>query len=164
LLSERDFYRGLQVWVVEHLHRVVFTEWTKFAGLAGEIPIRDPLEYQRAACWKARGWKWVDPLNDVQAAAISVQEGFTTRSDVCAEQGMDFEDNIDRRADEEKYAENAGVILGAAKPVVPRQPASASADTSSANTQPGAEGTNAEETGAGQPPARSLRLARSLAQ
>jgi lambda family phage portal protein len=148
LLSERDFYRVVQTWLSCHLHRIVFREWTKHAMVNLHIPIRNPAEYMRAATWKARGWQWVDPLNDVQAAALAVQEGFWTRSDVCAERGFDFEENIDRRAHEEQYAIDSNVVLGAAKPVVPRQPDTGSPDAQSA--APAAE------------PSRAIRLARSI--
>jgi lambda family phage portal protein len=132
LLSERDFYRVLQTWLSCHFHRVVFREWTKHAGVNGQIPVRLPADYARAASWKPRGWKWVDPLNDVQASALAVQEGFSTRSDICGELGLDFEENIDRRAHEEQYAIDSNVVLGAAKPVVPRQPDTGSPDAESA--------------------------------
>lgn len=151
LLSERDFYRALQTWTVCHFHRIVFREWSKYAGTFGQIPIRQPNEYVRAASWKPRGWKWVDPLNDVQAASLAVQEGFTDRSTICAEQGLDFEETIDRRAHEEAYAKEQGVLLGAQKPVVPRQP-----DTTSGDPSQPANATN------DQPPGRALRLARAL--
>jgi lambda family phage portal protein len=155
LLSERDFYRCLQEWIITHFHRVVFREWSKYAGVFGQIPIRDPNEYMLAACWKPRGWKWVDPLNDVQAASLAVQEGFMDRSSVAAEQGLDFEEIIDRRSHEEKYAKSQGVLLGAQKPVVPRQPDTQSGDPSQPATAQG----NAQDANA---PSRALRLARSL--
>lgn len=155
LLSERDFFRALQQWMITHFHRIVFREWTKYAALAGYIQVRLPRDYMMAACWKPRGWQWVDPLNDVQAASLAVQEGFTTRADVAAEHGFDFEEIIDGRKKEEDYAEAAGVLLGAAKPVVPRQPDTQSGDPSSPAT--GAASTTDQPQ-----PGRSLKLARSL--
>ena len=152
LLSERDFFRVMQTWLSTHFHRVVFREWTKYASVNGYIQPKQPRDYMMAASWKPRGWKWVDPLNDVQAAALAVQEGFATRSDICAEQGTDFEENIDRRAHEEAYALEQNVLLGAAKPVVPRQP-----DTMSGDPSQPASGPAAPDA-----PARSLRLARGL--
>jgi lambda family phage portal protein len=157
LLSERDFYRVMQEWIICRFHRIVFREWTKYAALEGFIPVKAPAEYMRAACWKPRGWKWVDPLNDVQAASLAVQEGFTTRSDVCAEQGHDFEEVIDGRSKEERYAKENNVLLGAEKPVVPRQP-----DTTSGDPSQPAKDTNAAAADANSAPARALRLARSV--
>lgn len=154
LLSERDFFRVMQTWLTTHFHRVVFREWTKYAALQMYIQPRLPRDYVQAACWKPRGWQWVDPLNDVQAAALAVQEGFATRSDVCAERGTDFEENIDARAHEEKYAKAQGVLLGAEKPVVPRQPDTTSGDPS----QP----TKDQQAAANAQPGRGLKLARSL--
>jgi lambda family phage portal protein len=130
LLSERDFYRSLQTWLSCHLHRVVFREWTKYAMAAGKIPIKQPSEYVMAAQWKPRGWAWVDPFNDIRANAMAVQEGFITRSDVCAERGFDFEENIERLAIENKMATDAGLALGAQTPHIPIVPETAPADNS----------------------------------
>lgn len=153
LLSERDFYRLLQQFVGRNVCRPVFREWAKFAALMGRIPAREVDRYVVAASWKFRGWTWVDPRNDVDAASKAVAEGFRTRSDICAEQGTDFEENIDRLAEENAYAAAAGVSLGE----VPKAAAATTEDPEDDDN-----GSEDEEKEDGNAAARRLRLARSL--
>ena len=113
-ITERDTWRRIQGWLAMHLHRRVFDRWVKFAALNGHVPAREVSGWLDVD-WKGRGWKWVDPVKDGDAAAAAVHNGFNTRSNILAEQGLDFEDVIDRLAEEAEYARQAGVQL----PTVP---------------------------------------------
>jgi lambda family phage portal protein len=112
LLSERDFYRDLQQSLITHLHERVFAEWARMAMLRAAIPTRLLDDLRAAATWQPRGWQWVDPLNDVEAASRAVREGFTTRSDICAERGADFEEILARLAEEQRLQAEYGLTLG----------------------------------------------------
>lgn len=141
LLQERDAWRSLQEWITDHCHRRVFAAWLPFAALGGFVPARESQTLDAESVrWLPRGWAWVDPLKDMEAAAMAVREGFTTRSAVCAEQGDDFRDHLAALAEEQAAADAAGVTLGEPEPV------------------PGG-GASAESSA---PPARALRLARHL--
>jgi capsid protein len=61
--------------------------------------------------WAPRGWKWVDPAKEGAAAKSDVRSGFTTLTDVLAEQGEDIEEHFQRRADELKLAKQYGLVL-----------------------------------------------------
>lgn len=111
LLQERDLYRRLQQWLVTHFHKRIYREWIKYAPLSGRIPARESAAYADVR-WQPRGWDWVDPLKDMQAAILAVQNGFATYSDICAESGDDFEENIERLAEEYRLAAAAKVKLG----------------------------------------------------
>jgi capsid protein len=74
--------------------------------------------------WQGRGWKWVDPLNDLQAAEAAIKLGLDTRHRLAAEAGLDLEENIDQLAEENDYAEAAGVDISGSNP-----PAGAPAET-----------------------------------
>jgi capsid protein len=122
----------VQEWLSCHLHRVVYKRWTKHAALAGYIPVREPSAYAVAA-WRPRGWKWVDPANDAQAAELAIKNGLTTYSALCAEQGGDFYENIDQLAEELEYARSKGVLIGvdaekALMPPPPEKPAEGDED------------------------------------
>lgn len=73
-----------------------------------------------AAAWARAEWNGpaagqIDPLKEVQAAAMRVSEGFSTRTRETAEiTGGDYEANIDSLADEQKRATEAGVTVGTA--------------------------------------------------
>jgi lambda family phage portal protein len=114
LLNERDMWRVRQKWMIESFHKRVFAAWLEHAVLAGRINlgIRD-LDTVAAQCkWHPRGWAWVDPLKDMQASALGVQNGFTTRARILGEQGYDLEDTLAELADEEKLIEKYGLKLG----------------------------------------------------
>ncbi|HEV2706250.1 MAG TPA: phage portal protein [Pyrinomonadaceae bacterium] len=122
LLSERDTWRGLQNFLVEHLNRRVFLAWMRSAMLTGALRIR-PSDYERLSepLFQPRGWRWIDPLKEVQANLTAIEGGLDTRTDVVAEQGGDFEETLDTLAREQKLIEQKGVKLGAAgkKPTPP---------------------------------------------
>jgi lambda family phage portal protein len=116
LLAERDFYRGLQQWFVTHLLRPVFREWVQYAALAGRIAARDVEQYLASATWKPRGWQWVDPLNDVQAAEKEIQLGLNSRSNINGDRGRDFEEIVDDLDAENQYAVSKRVQIAVGKP------------------------------------------------
>jgi lambda family phage portal protein len=142
LLQERDVWRTLQEWITESLHEIVFPEWLAYASLMGKI---NPQQASAVDCeteirWLPRGWAWIDPLKDMEAAAMAIREGFTTRTAVCAERGDDFAENVELLQQEKQMADDAGLVFGlGAMPT----PSAALADPSQTA------------------PARALRLARA---
>ena len=91
LLTERDTWRSLQGWFADQFLTPLYEEWLRAAWLAGALSLRMLPDDYRAHRWQARGWDWVDPLKDVQAQALGVAFGFTTRGRVVAAQGEDYE-------------------------------------------------------------------------
>jgi lambda family phage portal protein len=114
LLDERDNYRILQQWLIDHFHQVVYEIWLDMAVLCGEVNIPgyelDP-EYYQACTWRARGWQWVDPHKEVSAAVDSVRAGFKTLSDIAGEMGRDFAELVEQRAQEIEMSEAAGLVF-----------------------------------------------------
>lgn len=113
LLPERDFYRSLARWVTMRFHRPVKARWMLMSTLTGalELPTADVAAYS-ADRWLYRGWPWIDPLNDMQAAGLEVQMGLNSLQRLCAERGRDFEEILQERAEELRLAEEYGVPLG----------------------------------------------------
>lgn len=110
LLSERDQYRNLQRWSVEQLHDPVYDAWRPNALLTGSLAVDSRLasDYSERR-WRARGWKWVDPKNDLLAAKIAIDLGLASRSRLAAEQGVDWEEVVDELAHEMDVSETSGV-------------------------------------------------------
>jgi lambda family phage portal protein len=98
LLEERDMWRVLQAWMVEHFHQRVFEEWLYMATLSGQILIPGfeiaPEDVLDQIKWRPRGWSWVDPEKDVNAEVRSVRAGFKTLQDVIEERGGDYEETM----------------------------------------------------------------------
>lgn len=112
LLDERDSWRILQRWFIDHFMWPVYIAWVRMALLTDLSDLNlSPDQYMQIV-WKARGWDWVDPQKDAAATVLKLQNGLGTYAAVLAEQGMDFEETIDERAREEEYIRSKGIKLG----------------------------------------------------
>jgi lambda family phage portal protein len=108
LLDDRDLWRMLQQWFLRSFRLPLHRQWLQQAILARGIDgIRieeyalDPKKFE-AVRFKPRGWGWIDPTKEVEAAAAAVRNGFTTVTDVIAStaDGRDIEDVLERRRKE----------------------------------------------------------------
>jgi lambda family phage portal protein len=124
LLDERDMWRILQMFMIEHFCHRVFQNWLKSAMLTGavKLSLRD---YERVRDnWRPRGWDWVDPLKDIQAAILGVNNGLESRTDYCDERGEDFFEIVKQLGVEKNAMEAAGINLippVEAKPTVKKE-------------------------------------------
>jgi lambda family phage portal protein len=112
LIEERDNWRALQNFQIEHFNRVVFLNWLKSAVMTGALDIR-AADFVRLSepQFQARGWKWIDPQKEITAKILSIDHGLETRTDTIAEQGGDFEETVLTLQREEMFAELMGVKL-----------------------------------------------------
>lgn len=112
LLNERDAWRRMQQMLIGHLHWRVHREWLRWALTTGalDLPSRNQ-EQWLSARWLPRGWPWVDPVKDLQAAAMALRLGVDSRTRIAAEQGRDFGEVLDDIAQEERLAAEKGVTL-----------------------------------------------------
>jgi lambda family phage portal protein len=122
LLEERDIWRFLQLFMIEHFYHRVFRNWLQEAMLTGavQLSIRD---YERLRDnWRPRGWDWVDPLKDIQAAILAIMNGIDSRTDYCDERGKDFLTNVKNLEMEDKAMIAAGLSTAqsALAPVKPK--------------------------------------------
>lgn len=131
LLDDRDNWRVLQAWLIENFHRPVFEEWLDLAVLSGELQLNgyeSNSEAFRAVRWIPRGWQWVDPAKEMAAYKDAVRCGFTTLSDVIAQQGGDIEDVMQTRQRELEMAEGMGLVFDTDPGAVDNRGANQSAD------------------------------------
>lgn len=131
LLIERDVWRTLQRWWICSFVEPVYEEWMNMALLSGALVLdsRDKTRFLDAE-WSPRGWSWVDPLKDTEAAVLAIQSGLGSRSMALAEQGYDYEDVIEQLAEEQRMADEAGVkVSGPPAPVTAPKPPSESGNS-----------------------------------
>lgn len=122
LLPEREHWRMLQLWLAEHCHRRVYRAWLQQALMKGRIETDRRIASELLAVeWKPRGWRWVDPQNDLAALESEIKLGINSRQRACAERGVDYEDVIDELQYEQEYAAGAGVNVNGAD-AQPREP------------------------------------------
>lgn len=124
LLAERDVWRGLQNFLVEHLARPVFLAWLESAVLAGALRLR-PADLERLSepAFQPRGWRWVDPLKEVDANIKAIEAGLDTRTAVIAEQGGDIDETFDTLAGEQEKIGRKKLRLSAGGAQPPGHPA-----------------------------------------
>ena len=143
LLEDREHWRVIQNYLIENLHMRVFREWLSLAVLSGELPLTDyelrPERYDTPR-WMPRGWSWVDPLKEVKAYREAEQAGYMTKSQIIAQSGGDFDDNLAEIARETALATDLGVTLD--RDIIHATPKqgdlfAASPDASLGDTSPG---------------------------
>ena len=114
LLEDREHWKVIQSYMIEHFHMRVFREWLDLAVLSGELPFEDyylrPERYDTPR-WMARAWDWVDPLKEAKAYREMEQAGYMTKSQIVAKLGGDFNDNLTQIAQEQQTAASLNVEL-----------------------------------------------------
>lgn len=115
LLIERDSWRSLQRLWIDRFLQPVYEEFITCALLVGAVKLdsRDPQKFLNVS-WTPRGWAWVDPLKDINAAVIAIENGLGSRTSYLAEQGISFEDVCEKLADEKNTAADAGLDFSGA--------------------------------------------------
>jgi lambda family phage portal protein len=129
LLDERDTYRELQGLLVRFFYDQCYREWVPCAQLTGALALAGPAQRFYAVKWRARGFPWIDPLKDSQAAIIDIDNGLTSRTRVVAERGEDFEDVLADLVLEKQLADKAGITFGVAGTLPTSQAAGDGQDT-----------------------------------
>ena len=128
VLDDRENYKATQTWWIDHFERPIFLRWLEIKLLTGTLvdpfsgkplPFAKLKKFSRHE-FRGRRWPWVDPLKDVQADVMAINNRLKSREDVIAESGEgDFDETIAKIAKENQQAENLGVELpaiGASQP------------------------------------------------
>ncbi len=112
VLEEREFWMELQDWFAEAFLIPLYEDWLLMAlgngAIAGPTGFQLPAtKYQKfvAHNWQGRRWQWVDPLGDMQANILAMNNGLKSRTQICAETGADRESvwlELQREAEEMK--------------------------------------------------------------
>ncbi len=130
VIEERDGWIDLQEWLIAQLVDRMHADWLEMALLKGAITYNNgsalpaaKLDKFSAHKFTGRRWQWVDPRNDAQAAILAVQRGWTTDSQIAAERGSDWWDNIIEQAAEKDHAKNNNVTIGQTMPAPAPEPA-----------------------------------------
>ena len=126
-LEERDQWMVIQSWMIESFLAPLYKDWLRFALLNQQVTFSNgsvmPLEalgkFTDAAVWQGRRWQWVDPIKDVEASTLAIEQGFKTRKQVIAEMGLDIDDVWTQLAKEKAQAEKLGLELGKKAPAQP---------------------------------------------
>jgi len=117
-LESQETWKGTQGHLIRNFVQEVFDKWLPMAALSGELGISyGQLDSINNPLFRERRWPWVDPSKDVNAAVLSVMHGLDTKTNIVAQNGGDYEDNVDTRKEEMGMEKEAGVTFGEPKPV-----------------------------------------------
>lgn len=116
--ESRDDYRALQQFFIRSFRRRLHREWLQRAMFAGAIPAIDPLQYAlnprrfEAVAFKPRGWAYINPKEDVEAAILAIRAGLGSRTLEIARNGngVDREDMDELREQEIKAAQEKKLV------------------------------------------------------
>jgi lambda family phage portal protein len=112
-LDERDGYRSLQTFMIEHFVEPIFRSWLSSSMDFGGVPL-PANKYDKFldnANFRGRGWNWVDPLKEINAAVIGLQNGVLSMQDVAANYGRDVEETFSQIARDKEVAAQFGLSM-----------------------------------------------------
>lgn len=111
-LDTRDEWRVMQNGFAAAVLDRVFIAWLQMAQLSGNLVLdqREPKRFRKIK-WVPRGWQWVDPLKDVQAAVMAIDNNLSTHTAEAADRGDDFDEILETRAEERDRATEMGIDL-----------------------------------------------------
>lgn len=125
-LEERDGWMMAQDEIIEMFCEPIYSAWLDSALLAGAIlmPNGSALPASKrqkfmAHEFQGRRWQWVDPLKDINASVVAIENGLASPYTIAAQQGLDAEDVLDDIARFQAAAKARNVTLGKPAPEAP---------------------------------------------
>jgi lambda family phage portal protein len=113
-LEEREYWMESQTHFIENGGEPVYEAWLRASLLnrALDVPFDVDRYTDDAVKWEPRRWPWVDPLKDVQANTLLVQNGFETNTAILESMGLDLEEVYETRKREIELADQLGLAFG----------------------------------------------------
>jgi lambda family phage portal protein len=114
-LEERDYWMEIQTSMIDNVKEPIYERWLSSALLnrALDLPLADRKKFSGPSLkWEPRRWPWVDPLKDVQASTLLVQNGFETHESILNSQGRDLAETYAQLKVEQDLADELGLALG----------------------------------------------------
>jgi lambda family phage portal protein len=110
-LEERDYYRTLQQFMLDHFVRPAFDAWLEAAMEVDSfgIPVRQFERFSDAAEFRGRAWNWVDPLKESQAIIQGLSAGIVSLQDAAQHYGKDAEELLSQIAKDRELMNQFGV-------------------------------------------------------
>lgn len=122
LNEERDIWRRLHGFVATMFCRKVYHAWLKSAYLAGELAVT-PAQFTELynPTWRGRGWSYMDPMKEIQADSLALENRLTTYTDIFAERGLDVVDVLETMKQEKELFAEYGIEYGVTPKAAPTE-------------------------------------------
>jgi len=115
-LLERDQFKNEQQFMIEHFVDKVFKIWLRWNMEVGSLALNGfPIgvdkfdKFGRNAQWRGRGFQWVDPLKEMNAAVVGLQNGILSMQDVANHYGRDVEETFAQIDRDKQVADQYGI-------------------------------------------------------
>tara|TARA_S200002703_G_scaffold103363_1_gene89607 strand:- start:287 stop:1030 length:744 start_codon:yes stop_codon:yes gene_type:complete len=110
-LEERDYYRDVQQFMIDHFVCPVFEAWLLSAMEMNTfgIPSVQYDKFSYAAEFRGKGWSWIDPLKEMNASVIGLKAGVLSLQDVASNYGKDAEELMAQIARDKGLADQFGI-------------------------------------------------------
>lgn len=120
-MNEREMWKIIQVYYALEFLNPQYSAWLEMAIMSGalKLPMAKYDKFNNPA-WAYRRWGWVDPLKEVQASVLAINERLTSRSAVYEESGDadgSYEDLVTEIAADEDLLKKEKVPPLSAKPL-----------------------------------------------
>jgi lambda family phage portal protein len=113
-LEERDNYRILQKFMIEHFIEPVFRHWLLQTMSFKDNFLLPPDKYNKFAdnmIYIPRSWGWIDPVKEVKANVDGLNAGVITMQDVQSNYGRDVEELFEQLQREEELAKQYDIAM-----------------------------------------------------
>ena len=116
-LVEREHFQQIQRWLIKCFHMKVYKKWIESTLLYGviKLPTMNADDYFEVTFSGTRH-STIDPSKDMKAYIEGINNGLYTRTQICAEIGGDFFENIKQLAAEEAEIAKYGVNIALGDP------------------------------------------------
>jgi lambda family phage portal protein len=112
-IEDREFYKQLQRFMIDHFIMPIYAEWLNSAMTYGsvQIPLRRYNKFYNASMFQPRGFSWIDPLKEINAHVIALQNGLISMQDVQNNYGRDVDETFAQIARDKQLAEQYGLKM-----------------------------------------------------
>jgi lambda family phage portal protein len=112
-LEDRDQWKIIQDFLIQHFVEPVYRAFllSIMENSVINIPASRFDKFAEATVFRARGFQWVDPLKEMNAAVVGLQNGLLSMQDIANQQGRDVEEIFDQIQAEKEMAERYGLSM-----------------------------------------------------
>lgn len=132
-LEDRDQWKIVQDFLIQHFVEPVYRAFLMsiMENAVINIPASRFDKFAEATVFRARGFQWVDPLKEMNASVVGLQNGLLSMQDIANQQGRDVEEIFDQIQAEQEMAQRYGLSM-AFQPFGNKAPIPAEVDDASA--------------------------------
>lgn len=109
--NTEDTYQEIQGLLIRKFISRVFSEWLETSANLTDlikIPLREIHKYKYPT-FVGRKWRYLDPIKDIKASILSVDNNLKSRHQIAAEQGLSVEQTLAELKKEQEMMEKLGI-------------------------------------------------------